>query len=298
MPITNNASNISLRVIPLWCVGSNGTSPATNEAGGQPTWMLGGVYYGNTTNTLSAWSANAGEYYVVLAQSETSVIGRGVVRYNSATALESATPFEIVAADSFNSVNLGLSAMPAVAPNAAGGFVTFGAGAGQLNPSTGSVGVIYADYSSLVTVGVGNVKAATYSGVTIDGVNRVNSSVTIANATYSAVTVRLDSVDYSSVVTVGVGSVKAANYSGVTVEIGNSGVTAGRAIADRIILRSVSGGTDSTHSIGDALRVLRNRVDVGSSVLTVYMEDDVTSAWTASIATTANQVFLTSINPH
>lgn len=87
-----------------------------------------------------------------------------------------------------------------------------------------SFGPIPGDYGSTFTVGVSNIKAATYSGVTvetqggsfslapgvysdvtvqingiapgsysgvsIDGVTRVNSSVTIANAEYSSVTVR------------------------------------------------------------------------------------------------------------
>src|SRR5207302_9068866 len=256
--LTRNESTASRRVIPIWCVGSNGTTPATAEAGGQPTWMLGGVYYGATTNTLSAWSANAGEYYVTLSKSETSVVGQGVVRYSSGNALEAATPIEIVAVDSFDSVRAGLTALPNAAAAAVGGLLVVGTGAGAVNPSLGSVGLVPFDYSSVVTVGVGKVAPATYSGVTFDGVNRVNSSVTPANALYSAVTVRVDPQAYSGL-TVGVNAIAAGTYSGATVEVSNIAAASAQSVADHFLNRALAGGADGGRDVQDALRVLRNR---------------------------------------
>lgn len=91
-----NESNASKRVVPIWCVQSNGTTPAALEAGGQPQLMLGGAYLGNTSATLSAVSAARGEYYVLLATSEVSAEGVGAVYYNSSTtALETSQAFRV-----------------------------------------------------------------------------------------------------------------------------------------------------------------------------------------------------------
>ncbi len=279
--ITNNSSSSSQRVIPLWCVGSNGTSPATGEAGGQPQLMLGGVFYGATVTTLSAWSANAGQYFVVLHKSETSVVGPGVVRYNSTTALEAATPFEVVALDSFDSVRAGLTALPNAAAQASGGLITVGTGAGQLNVSAGSVGIL----------------AATHSGVTIQGVTQIGSSVTLHDAAYSTVTVRVDIAQSFSGVTVGVNNLAPGNFSGVTVEVSNINRASMQSQADRILNRSLGMGGDGGRTVQDALRPLRNNVQIVGSTMTVFTEDDVTSAWTASITTTSNTGPISGIDP-
>ena len=313
--ITNNSSITSQRVIPLWLVGSNGTTPATAEAGGQPTWMLGGVYYGNTVNTLSVWSANAGEYYLALAKSETSVVGQGVVRYSSGNALETATPFEILAVDSFDSVRAGLTALPNAVAHAAGGLITLGTGAGQLNVSAGSVGLLAATHSGVTIDGVNRINSSVtpatalysaitvrvdpqnYSGLTIQGVTLLNSGVTINNALYSGVTVRVDPTQSSSGVTVGVANIAPNLYSGVSVEVMNINSATGSAIADRTLARSLAGGTDGGRTVQDALRSLRNRVTIAGSAMTVYTEDDATSAWTASISTTADTSIIAGVDP-
>src|SRR2546428_6375583 len=223
MLIYRSEASASLRHIPLWLMGSNGTSPATAEAGCQPqvNWLARGPATVSGAATLSLVSANAGEYYVELNASEVSALGIGSVQYRSANAIPQSTYFQVVNFDSGDSMRLGQFALPNAAAAATGGLLIVGTGAGAVNPSLGSVGLVPLDYSSVVTVGVGKVAAATYSGVTFDGLNRVHSSVTPANATYSAVTVRLDSVDYSSAVTVGVGKIAVASYSGVTVEVSN-----------------------------------------------------------------------------
>lgn len=313
--ITNNSSITSQRVVPIWCVGSNGTTPATAEAGGQPTWMLGGVYYGATANTLSAWSANAGEYYVVLAKSETSVVGQGVVRYSSGNALETATPIIVTAVDSMDSIRAGLTALPNAAAAAAGGLLTFGAGAGQLNVSTGSVGLIIQSYSGVTIDGVNRVNSSVtpanalysaitvrvdpqnYSGLTVQGVTLLNSGVTINNALYSAVTVRVDPTQSFSGVTVGVSNIAPNTYSGVSVGVVNMDTTTGSGIADRVLARSLAGGADGPRTVTDALRALRNRVNIAGSTMTVYTEDDTTSAWTASISTTADTSIIAGVDP-
>ena len=279
--VYRSEGSASLRRVPLWLMGSNGTAPATGESGGQPqvNWLARGTATANTAATLSLVSANAGEYYVELAASEVSALGIAAIHYRSANAIPNSTYFQIVNFDSGDSMRLGQFALPTAVPTAAGGLPTFGTGAGQLNLSGGSVGIV----------------PATLSGVTIDGVNRVNSSVTIANATYSAVTVRVDPTQTFSGVTVGVSNIQAGTYSGVTVGVNNVTAGVGSSIADRTLARSLAGNADGGRTVQDAFRVLRNRTQIDGSTITVYQEDDTTSAWTGSVTTAANSI--SQVNP-
>ena len=164
-----------------------------------------------------------------------------------------------------------------------------------------------------------------YSTVTFDArevaTNLDKTGYTIANGAYSAVTFDARQVgtnldksgyaitagDYSSTVTFGAGTIKPATYSGVTVGTNNMGVgailatsfaagaidgialaqSAAQEVADCTLLRALSTGTDTGRTVQDALRALRNRNDIETGVLTVYQEDDITSAWTATVSTAA-----------
>jgi hypothetical protein len=294
-----NESNASRRVVYLWCVGSNGTTPASAEQDGQPTFSIGGRPAISTTSTLRAWNSGAGEYYLVLTQSEVSAVGPAIIRYNSGSAMETSTPFQVVAYDSADSQRLGLFALPNAAAEAAGGLITRGTGTGQLHVSSGSVGLIAQTHSGATLGGLTSgvtLFADTHSGATIQGVTRVNSSVTIANAVYSQVSVRVDAVAYSGV-TLGVNNIAAGAYSGVTVETNNIAQSVRSQIADDVLRRDINAGSAGGRSVTDALRPLRNRVEMGTSTGTVYTEDDATSAWTFSISTTADTSHIAGINP-
>jgi hypothetical protein len=66
---------------------------------------------------------------------------------------------------------------------------------------------------------------------------------------------------------------------------------AGAEIADAVLNRDMSTGTDSgsttVRTPRQALRFLRNKWAIAAGTLTVYKEDDVTSSWTASVSTDA-----------
>lgn len=284
LDINTSEASASLRRVPLWLVGSDGTTPPITQAGGQPqiNWLPRGVATVNTAATLSAISVNAGEYYVELSASEVSCPGTAAVHYRSATALPNSTYFKLVKFDSNDSMRLGLFALPNAAAEAAGGLITRGTGTGQLNVSAGSIGIL----------------AATHSGVTIQGLsNYANiSNVTIAAGTYSNVTVRIEPVSYSGA-TVGVGNIAAGAYSGVTVEVSNIAQSARSLIADDFLLRDIASGSHGGRSVQDGLRVLRNRVEISGSTGTVYTEDDTTSAFTFSVTTTADTSLIAGINP-
>lgn len=284
LDIYTSEASASLRRVPMWLVGSDGTTPPITQAGGQPqiNWVPRGAATVNTAATLSAVSVNAGEYYVELSASEVSCPGVASVQFRSATALPNSTYFKLVKFDSNDSVRLGLFALPNAAAAASGGLITVGTGTGQLNVSAGSVGIL----------------AATHSGVTIQGLLRIDSSVTIANANYSAVTVRIASVLYSGA-TVEVSNIGPGAFSGATVEVSNIAQSARSLIADDILLRSLAAGAPASggRSVQNALRSLRNRVDISGSTMTVFTEDDTTSAWTASITTTADTSLIAGVNP-
>lgn len=279
-----NESVASQRVVPLPpLVQSNGTSACTNESGNTFFFSVGGIYYGSG-GSISAVSSAIGLYECLFSASKVSVLGQGAVHYSSGTALPARTPIEIVKYDSYDSMRYGLLALPNAAAEASGGLITFGTSTGQLHTSAGSVGlkaqthsqatigginnILPGTYSGVsveasnlkpgtysgVTVGINNIAGGDYSSVTVQGVKRVNSSVTPADATYSAITLRLDSYDYSSKVTVGVGNILGASYSGVTIQ-GVSNTSSAAALVSDITGGVWYAGTRSGVTIDGVNRV-------------------------------------------
>jgi hypothetical protein len=76
---------------------------------------------------------------------------------------------------------------------------------------------------------------------------------------------------------------------------------AGNEIADAILNRDMSTGTDSGSStvrtVRQALRLNRNKVEISGGTMTVYKEDDSTSSWTSSITTDGAAEPITASDP-
>ncbi len=101
-------SNSSRRGIMLYCVdATDGITPETGEAGGQPQLSKQGAAWSNTAATLTA--IGNGWYYVVLTAAELDTPGRLMVRYKSANTAESLANANVVSFDPFNAASLGLS---------------------------------------------------------------------------------------------------------------------------------------------------------------------------------------------
>jgi hypothetical protein len=66
--------------------------------------------------------------------------------------------------------------------------------------------------------------------------------------------------------------------------------------ADALLGRNVAGGSSSGRLVKEALYVLRNKVAISAGTMTVYATDDTTSAFTASVTTTAGNP-VTAIDP-
>jgi hypothetical protein len=278
------------------CFQSNGTSAATFESGRTFMFSVGGVFYGSG-GSISAVSGIDGMYTCNFSASKVSVLGPGMVMYSSNTALAWITPFEIVAEDPWTS------------------GVTLNAGL----YSNVTVRIEGVDYSGLTIKGISNwanissvtLNVGTHSGATIQGVTRVNSGVTLNADTHSGATIqgvtRLNSgvtlnADVHSGASVevksggiqagslGAGTITAAKYAVGAIDAAALATDAGQEIADRILLRGLQGGNDSDRSVGQAFAVLRNKVAIDGSTVTVYGVDDATSMWTGTVTTGTNPI--------
>src|SRR3990167_2928306 len=179
MLIELNEAPAARRRVPCRLFTSNGTAPDTgalNDAVIMGTNSLG-TY--SLSSTLRAVESAQGMYCVELSQSECSVLGVHPLYHTAGDFPQHIATVEIV----------------------------------NSNP-----------YSTLSALSNVTLHAGTHSSVTVQGVTRINSSVTPADALYSAVTVRVDPISYSGLTVQGVSNY--ANISNVTLHAGtHSNVT-------------------------------------------------------------------------
>lgn len=86
----------------------------------------------------------------------------------------------------------------------------------------------------------------------------------------------------------------------VSTRLASAGYTApptAAEVADKVLGRNLAGSSDGGRTVKDALRFLRNKWTIVGTTLTVYAEDDTTSAWTSTITTNASADNLTSSDP-
>lgn len=67
--------------------------------------------------------------------------------------------------------------------------------------------------------------------------------------------------------------------------------------ADALLGRNIGGGSSTGRLVKDALRFLRNKWSITGTTLTVYQEDDSTSAWTSTLATSGSAEGITESDP-
>lgn len=188
---------------------------------------------------------------------------------------------------------------------------TFAVAVTDILDDTGTSGVVVAAGSK-----TGYSLAADQSGVTIGTVNAlgaqakadVNAEVDAALDTAIPVTPTADSInerikaiddklpagtisDFDSsvdTVAVGIGGISSTSFAASAIDSAALAQSAGQEIADEVLNRNLAGGgSGDTRNVRNALRVLRNKASVSGGVLTVYQENDVSTAWTATVTTTA-----------
>jgi hypothetical protein len=103
-----------------------------------------------------------GVYKVAGNATDTATLGPLALHATATGADPCDALYEVVAFDPQASLNLGLSALPAAAPGAAGGLLAFGTGTGQVNPSSGKVPATLAgtDVSGNVSASVAAITVA------------------------------------------------------------------------------------------------------------------------------------------
>ena len=76
-----------------------------------------------------------------------------------------------------------------------------------------------------------------------------------------------------------------------------SDIPTSAAVADKILGRNLAGGSDGGRTVTDALRPLRNKVEISGVAMSVKQEDDVTEAWAAELTVNAAAQPITAIDP-
>ena len=115
-------------------------------------------------------------------------------------------------------------------------------------------------------------------------------------------------VDIANGVTIAVGGIGSTAFAAGAIDaaaiaadaITNSELAASAAqeIADEVLNRDLAGGgSGNTRNVRNALRALRNKVSESGGTLTVTIEDDTTTAWTATVVRTAATNPITSVDP-
>jgi hypothetical protein len=256
-------------------VSKNGATPAS----GAGTW----AEIGN------------GQYYYEFTSGEVSDLGWIAVNIEKATVSRDYNAIvQVMAYDAMDSVRLGLTALPNAAAGAVGGLPT-GDASGRVTVASNADKTGY----SLTT-------APLTSTQTADAVwNALLASYTTANS-FGARIVRTRSTSPSNEVTI-TGSFHIAadvhELQPAVIVAADFDATALAAIADYLLLRKLdrtgqgTGSTSNERTVLSALRYLRNKIDISASTMTIFAEDDTTTAWTSTLSSTAGLNPVTGSDP-
>jgi len=331
--IERDEATAGRRFVPFHLFASTGTGPFT---GGSNITMLGSLNGAAqlSLGSVSAVSANAGQYGYQLSASNVSTLGSlalytdNVAHFaqhvatvqvvnNNPMSFQSGV---IIAGGSYSSTTVRLDLVA---------YSGATVGAGNFAPGVYS-GVSF----SIRDSGIANTsfQETTYSRVTVQGVVNVDSGVSIRAGTHSSVTIQglsnyanisnvtLHAGTHSNATVQGISNY--ANISNVTLHAGthsdvtiqgvtllNSTVTLranthSGATIDGVMFLSPAGERSNASSLlstnmgGTTPRLfqqgwelLRNKVTISGSTMTVFKGDDATSSWTATISTGTATVY-------
>jgi hypothetical protein len=151
------------------------------------------------------------------------------------------------------------------------------------------------------TPAAGDVRISKDGGASAN-VTNLPTSITMNNTAIWAFALTATEMEAAQVsVTVADSATKAVEDDAFVIETWRDGASSQmdlRKIADAFLKRDMSAVSGaSSRSPLNALRVLRNRVNVAAGTMTVYLEDDTTSAWTASVTSDAGANPITGVDP-
>ena len=141
--------------------------------------------------------------------------------------------------------------------------------------------------SNKVTVATNEDKTGYSLTGAYDRAKNAASNVEVTNATSGLST--LDGTDVEQAL---------ADYgTAKSSELPGAGPTADQ-VADKLLGRNLAGGSDGGRTVRQALRPLRNRMEIGEDgTMSVYREDDATVDWEATVITDAAAEPITKVEP-
>lgn len=321
--IERDEATAGRRFVPFRLFSSNGTAPYTGGSNNTMLASLNGAAQ-ISIGSVSVVSANAGMYGMQLTQSNVSTLGSlalytdNVANYpqhvatvqvvnNNPMSYQSGV---ILAGGSYSSTTFGAGNF---APGVYSG-VSFSVRDSGIANSSFQAGT----YSNLTVQGIANyanisnvtlapgthsnvtiqgisnyanissvtLNIGTHSGATIQGIlNYANiSNVTLAAGTHSNVTIQGVTLLNSSV------TLRAGSHSGATIDGVMFLSTAGERSNASSLMSTTLGGT-TPRLIQHSFELLRNKVLISGSTMTVFKADDTTSSWTATISTGTATVY-------
>ena len=220
----------------------------------------GGAFGNPNAGATNATEISSGWYKVSLDTTDTGTVGPLAIRGAVATIDDVGVLVQVVKA-----TNGGLTALPDTACTTNASLVTAGTGTSQISVSSGQV---------ILQAGTGTGQLDFTSGVVKANVTQ-NAGSAITSAS-------------------GIQEVKVASIAANAVTAASMAADAGAEIADAVLDRDMSTGTDSgsttVRTPRQALRFLRNKWDIAAGTLTVKKEDDSTTSWTSTVSTDAAAV--------
>ncbi len=197
---------------------------------------------------------------------------------------------QLVTFDPFDSVRMGMTALPNAAADAAGGLPISDAGALDIDAKLANTNEITVARMGVLTDLIDGGRL----DLLIDAIKTKTDQFvfTVANRVDANALQVGDKTGYA----IGTGGIAAAAFAAGAVDASAISADAAAEIADKLLGRSLAGGADGGRTVQDALRILRNKRSIAGSTLTVTAEDDTTPAWTAAIGTATSDP-INSVDP-
>ena len=297
------------REVPFRVFLSNGTAPDTAFSTATVLISKNAGAQAVSTNSSSVISANAGMYAIQLTAGEVDTLGSIAVFVDAQAAdfPQHVAQVQVVNTNLMSSQsNIPLVATVTAVTNQVTADATAISGdataADNLEAMFDGSGFA-ATASSIGTVdNLDNSSVGTVSHLDRLSVDTVNN---LANDAIRALSFTASAIDATAIAANAIGSselasgaITAATFAAGAIDAAAAADDFGHEMADQLINRSIAGSADTDQrNVGSVYRAIRNRVAVDESVLTVFQEDDTTSAWTASTTTGTDPSNIVEINP-
>lgn len=299
------------RRVPIKLFTSDGTSPDTGASGDSLMYSVNGG--AESDLTIVTITAADGMYYGEFAAADVDTLGTialwhrdgsfpqhvanvNVVNFNPMSS-QSNIPLVATVTDVTNQVTAA-----AIADAVLDEDMTAHQTLGSLGQAIGDpVADATTIYQAVVTDATGDNVAVDVVAVKAETALIVADTNELQTDDVPGLIAALNDIDGSEV-TVHSGGIASTAFAAGAIDAASLSADAGAELADALLDRDMSTGADSGSSAvrtpRDALRALRNRVDLSGNTMTVFDEDDVTAAWTASLTTTADHAFPTEFDPN